>query len=51
VLTASAAPRLRDAALDEQQWSEAYVEMLVAMRRMFQTCKLVHADLSEYNVL
>ncbi|OWP01113.1 hypothetical protein B2J93_6563 [Marssonina coronariae] len=50
-----AAPRLRDAELQgddlDEQWRLLYVQMIGLMRRMYQTCKLVHADLSEYNVL
>lgn len=48
-------PRLRDAVLDgedvEQQWRTLYIQLLGVMRRMYQVCKLVHADLSEYNIL
>ena len=50
-----AAPRLRDVELQgddvDEQWRLLYLEMIGLMRRMYQTCKLVHADLSEYNVL
>ncbi|TAQ85747.1 hypothetical protein B7494_g5927 [Chlorociboria aeruginascens] len=50
-----AAPRLRDVDLlgddVDEQWRVLYLQMLGLMRRMYQTCKLVHADLSEYNVL
>lgn len=50
-----AAPRLRDVELQgddvDEQWRLLYLQMLGLMRRMYQTCKLVHADLSEYNVL
>ncbi|KAG9237172.1 RIO1 family-domain-containing protein [Amylocarpus encephaloides] len=50
-----AAPRLRDAELSgddvDEQWRVLYLQLLGLMRRMYQTCKLVHADLSEYNVL
>jgi RIO kinase 1 len=50
-----AAPRLRDVELHgddvDEQWRVLYIEMLGLMRRMYQSCKLVHADLSEYNVL
>ncbi|KDN39690.1 RIO1-domain-containing protein [Tilletiaria anomala UBC 951] len=54
-----ASPRLRDAessidAEEEQKqgrWEELYRELLAAMRIMYQHCRLVHADLSEYNVL
>ncbi|PWN31762.1 RIO1-domain-containing protein [Meira miltonrushii] len=53
-------PRLRDAEklIDERRqagegmiWENLYVEMMVAMRVMYHQCHLVHADLSEYNIL
>jgi RIO kinase 1 len=48
-------PRLRDAVIDgedvDQQWQNLYVQLLGLMRRMYQVCRLVHADLSEYNIL
>ncbi len=50
-----AAPRLRDVEIQgenvDEQWRLLYLQLLGLMRRMYQTCKLVHADLSEYNVL
>jgi RIO kinase 1 len=50
-----AAPRLRDIELQgndvDDQWRVLYLQLLSLMKRMYQTCKLVHADLSEYNVL
>lgn len=52
------APRLRDvkfegltAEEEEQKWTSIYVQLLGYMRTMYQTCRLVHADLSEYNLL
>ena len=45
-----AAPRLKDANLSPSQASATYLEVARLMRRMFQQCKLVHADLSEYNM-
>ncbi|KAI0802255.1 RIO1 family-domain-containing protein [Xylaria sp. FL0064] len=48
-------PRLRDANIPadeaEQIWSGLYIQLLGIMRRLYQVCKLVHADLSEYNIL
>ncbi|KAK4206263.1 putative serine threonine-protein kinase [Rhypophila decipiens] len=48
-------PRLRDARLSgedvEEQWRSLYIQLLGIMRRMYHVCKLVHADLSEYNIL
>ncbi|KAF5609008.1 RIO kinase 1 [Fusarium pseudoanthophilum] len=48
-------PRLRDATLTgddvDQQWYKLYVQLLGIMRRIYQVCRLVHADLSEYNIL
>ncbi|KAI1293079.1 RIO1 family-domain-containing protein [Xylaria venustula] len=48
-------PRLRDANIPaedaEQIWTGLYVQLLGIMRRLYQVCKLVHADLSEYNIL
>ncbi len=49
------APRLRDVAFDgpeaETICSKLYLQLLGYMRIMYQKCHLVHADLSEYNVL
>jgi RIO kinase 1 len=45
----NAAPRLKDASVEN--WQDAYEQTLLAIRRMFQQAKLVHADLSEYNLL
>ncbi|KAJ0404672.1 hypothetical protein ATCC90586_002736 [Pythium insidiosum] len=44
---------LREAApsLTLPQLRHAYVDVLLATRRLFQQAKLVHSDLSEYNVL
>ncbi|KAL2374660.1 Atypical/RIO/RIO1 protein kinase [Blastomyces gilchristii SLH14081] len=50
-----AAPRLKDVDLTgpdpEEQWKTLYIELLGHMRTMYQECRLVHADLSEYNIL
>ncbi|CAL9775189.1 unnamed protein product [Musa acuminata subsp. burmannicoides] len=46
-----AAPRLKDAALSEDKLHECYVEIITTMRTLYQKCKLVHGDLSEYNIL
>ncbi|CAD6905940.1 unnamed protein product [Tilletia controversa] len=35
----------------EARWDELYYELVVVMRVMYQKCRLVHADLSEYNIL
>lgn len=46
-----AAPRLKDAALSLDKLRECYVEIIMVMRTLYQKCKLVHGDLSEYNIL
>ncbi|KAL8932026.1 MAG: hypothetical protein Q9216_006992 [Gyalolechia sp. 2 TL-2023] len=49
------APRLKDVELvggdAEERWKQLYLQLLGYMRVLYQTCRLVHADLSEYNVL
>ncbi|KAL4785415.1 RIO1 family-domain-containing protein [Aspergillus varians] len=49
------APRLKDVEFNipdpDAKWRELYIEMLGYMRVLYQTCHLVHADLSEYNTL
>ena len=49
------APRLKDVELVgsdvEERWKTLYLQLLGYMRILYQTCRLVHADLSEYNVL
>ncbi|KAG6364270.1 hypothetical protein INS49_005869 [Diaporthe citri] len=45
-------PRLRDAQVSsDDEWRDLYIQLLGLMRRMYQVCRLVHADLSEYNIL
>ncbi|EFH44766.1 hypothetical protein ARALYDRAFT_493708 [Arabidopsis lyrata subsp. lyrata] len=46
-----AAPRLKDAALSLDKLRECYLELIIQMRVLYQKCKLVHGDLSEYNIL
>ncbi|CAN1187517.1 Serine/threonine-protein kinase RIO1 [Linum perenne] len=46
-----AAPRLKDASLSLDRLREGYMEMIMIMRTLYQKCKLVHGDLSEYNIL
>ena len=46
-----ASPRLKDAYLPTEFIAPLYIELVVVVRRMFHVCKLVHADLSEYNIL
>ncbi|CEM25434.1 unnamed protein product [Vitrella brassicaformis CCMP3155] len=48
-----AAPRLKDAIADmthDETW-RAYVEVVATMRTLYQTGRLVHGDLSDYNLL
>ena len=55
------APRLRDFDFTTtdttneddvtDKWRDVYLELLGYMRKMYQVCRLVHADLSEYNLL
>jgi hypothetical protein len=45
------APRLKDAEISQKRAKRLYHDCIVIMRRMFQECRLVHGDLSEYNML
>jgi len=49
------APKLKDVELEgdevEARWKLLYLQLLGYMRILYQTCRLVHADLSEYNIL
>ena len=49
------APRLKDVEFTEKypqlRWRAVYIELVGYMRILHQVCRLVHADLSEYNVL
>lgn len=46
-----ASPRLKDAELPPESCAALYRQLVLIVRRMFHECKLVHADLSEYNIL
>lgn len=44
-------PRLKDAQLPEGALPGLYQELVLTTRQLYHQCKLVHADLSEYNIL
>lgn len=45
------APKLKNAILSQSQKESAYEQVVNIMTTMFKTCSLVHADMSEYNLL
>lgn len=53
VASLRASPRLKDAEpqIPLSSYSDLYQELLLTLRKMYHECKLVHADLSEYNIL
>ncbi|KDQ25738.1 hypothetical protein PLEOSDRAFT_1085159 [Pleurotus ostreatus PC15] len=44
-------PRLKDAQLPAGALPGLYQELVLTTRQLYHQCKLVHADLSEYNIL
>lgn len=44
-------PKLKDVQLSESRARELYLECVLIMWKLYHTCKLVHADLSKYNIL
>ena len=48
-----ASPRLKDAEpqIPSSSYFDLYQELLLTVRKMYHECRLVHADLSEYNIL
>ncbi|XP_049851294.1 serine/threonine-protein kinase RIO1-like [Schistocerca gregaria] len=45
------APLLKETELSLEQYSDAYRQVVRNMRLLYQRCHLIHADLSEYNIL
>lgn len=45
------APKLKEARLSQADLCVAYEQVVEAMVKMFHGCHLVHADMSEYNIL
>lgn len=45
------APLLHEAALTESKARELYLDCILMMRTLYHECRLVHADLSEFNML
>ncbi|CAG9565045.1 unnamed protein product [Danaus chrysippus] len=45
------APKLRDVILKPEKWQSVYNEVVEAMHKLYKEGHLVHADLSEYNIL
>ncbi|BFZ60294.1 Serine/threonine-protein kinase rio1 [Saitoella coloradoensis] len=44
-------PRLKDAVVPDEEYQDLYDQLCRLYRIMYQVCHLVHADLSEYNIL
>ncbi|PAV67176.1 hypothetical protein WR25_25016 [Diploscapter pachys] len=45
------APRLKNAELTSEKAESCYLQIVQNMRTLYRDCRLVHADLSEYNIL
>ncbi|XP_045451554.1 serine/threonine-protein kinase RIO3 [Melitaea cinxia] len=45
------APKLKDVILKPDKWESVYDEIVDAMHKLYNVGHLVHADLSEYNIL
>ena len=43
--------QLQDAKMPLARLQSMYTEMVILMRKLYQECRLVHGDLSEYNIL
>lgn len=48
---APVAPQLRHCSLRPSQWLAVFLQLVDMLRVLYRRCRLVHADLSEYNVL
>ncbi|XP_037957695.1 serine/threonine-protein kinase RIO3 [Teleopsis dalmanni] len=47
----NAAPKLKNAILSSKELESSYNEIVETMHKLYNEAKLVHADLSEYNIL
>lgn len=45
------APKLKDVTLSQKRWCRIYYNCCTYMRTLYHSARLVHADLSEYNML
>ncbi|XP_063155258.1 serine/threonine-protein kinase RIO3 [Candoia aspera] len=45
------APKLKEVKLNSEDMKNAYYQVLHMMQQLYKECNLVHADLSEYNML
>ncbi|XP_022522649.2 serine/threonine-protein kinase RIO3 [Astyanax mexicanus] len=45
------APKLKEANLSQEDLTKAYYQVVQTMQQLYKECNLVHADLSEYNML
>ncbi|GAW83685.1 serine/threonine protein kinase RIO1 [Plasmodium gonderi] len=47
----TACPKMKDLNFSLLKWKELYIECICILRQLYCSCKLVHADFSEYNLL